>query len=120
MKRQLTISFHFYGAQHPNNHFDLFIVSHDNLYLEHYPLSKTELRLLLSGKPVAITPGHSHRLKYLNYSGSLGDNRGRVRILLRSCIISEQPFTRQKIICHADAICFTTQCSSRLNSAIRQ
>ncbi len=108
MKRPLTISLHFYGAQHPDNHFDLFIVSHDNLYLEHYPLSKTDLRQLLSGKPVAITPGHSHRLKYLNYSGLVGDNRGRVRVLLQSCIISEHPFSTQKIICHRDSVCYTT------------
>ena len=80
--RPATLSIHYYSRKSTDNHLDLFIDS-GNEMLDHFFLS---LKKAKAG--VSFTKGKPHRTKYLNYSGKISNNRGRVRVLKRFSIES--------------------------------
>ena len=96
---KFSLLMHFYGRKHPENHIDLFLDMGENFPLAHYFCSIDELKkqkkkelnyyILSYGKP--------HRRRYLNYSGMISNNRGRVRKLRKgtykaSARLFQRPF----------------------------
>ena len=76
-----TLSLHFVGINHQNNHVDLFLdIDKDHLvqYSYHY---RSENVARLRGQKVLMKLGTPHRRRYLTYQGEISGGRGRVRIL---------------------------------------
>ena len=80
--RSVTLSMHFYANSSDQNHLDLFIDNGKDM-LDHFFLSIEGAR-----KNEAFIEGRPHRRKYLNYSGEISNNRGRVRVLQRFNVAS--------------------------------
>lgn len=80
--RSATLSMHFYAKSRGQNHLDLFIDNGKDM-LDHFFLSIEGAR-----KNEVFIEGRPHRRKYLNYSGEISNNRGRVRVLQRFNVAS--------------------------------
>ena len=88
-----TISYHFYGISNDKNHWDVFIDINNKLKLLHYSISRDSFHKI-KNKPfysnkTVIMKGFLHRRKYLNFSGKITHNRGRIKVIYKDFLYSD-------------------------------
>lgn len=88
-----TVSYH-RTKEKENSHIDLFLSGSVDELLVQYQCSVEELRKAKKEKRSPVcTLGTPHRRKYLEYSGPIRGDRGRVRVLKRGkCKVPDQMF----------------------------
>ena len=98
MNTPYTLSIHFYGAQNPENHFDLFLDVGEDFSLLTYQIGLPEVKEIKTKPDRSIWRmrlSRPHRRFYMNYQGELGMNRGRLRVIRRGSISMPKKFDRQ-------------------------
>ena len=85
-----TLSLHYYGFKNTNNHLDLFIDVDGTSELISY--KTLNLNIISLNKGFQVYLNQSHRRLYLNYSGYISNNRGKIRILKKGYILPEKIF----------------------------
>ena len=78
-----TLSFHFYGLKHAQNHFDLFLDIDEASPLVTYKLKALNFRKQKIGFQYPMSLSNPHRRKYLTYQGKISRGKGKIRILKR-------------------------------------
>jgi hypothetical protein len=97
VRGDFTLSFHFFGIRDYRNHLELFIDIDgfsDVETWQHYPRAagaKYDRRW-------RFRRANAHRRIYLNYSGPLSNNRGRLRILRRGKVHDRRRATERDSI----------------------
>ena len=78
---RFSLLMHYYGRNHPENHLDLFLDIGVNLPLAHYFCRLKDFRdqKKNNSQYYTLTYGKPHRRRYLEYSGDISNNRGKVR-----------------------------------------
>ncbi|MCX7633267.1 MAG: hypothetical protein N2Z22_08050 [Turneriella sp.] len=86
---EFTLAYHFYASRDPRNHLELFLDTDGSSALEtwrhfpHRPGARYDRRLRFFAAP-------PHRRVYLNFSGPVSGDRGRLRILRRGVFIDRR------------------------------
>ena len=114
---QYTLSFHFYGGKHQDNHLDLFLdMTHDisshntkNDGIETAGSISQEKPLITYKAFIKdrsqrskndvweMTLSESHRKVYMSHQGRVSKNRGKVRILRKGCLHLSNGFKKTTI-----------------------
>ena len=95
MNAPYTLSIHFYGAQNPENHFDLFLDVGEDLLLITYHIRLREIKTQPDRSIWKMRLSRPHRRVYMNHQGKLSMNRGRLRMVRKGLIVMPKNFDRR-------------------------
>ena len=115
MNTPYTLSIHFYGAQNPENHFDLFLDVGEDFLLITYQVKLREIKTKPASPIWRMHLSRPHRRLYMNYQGKLGMNRGRLKMIRKGLIFMPKKFDRRT---PPDDFCFLVREDHTINSYV--